>query len=257
MKPQYLAVPLGAVLLLLVIGVVLGPMWVTDTTVPWRVQVSGFARSVAGFGDWLEDVKKLRSDREQLVAERNKLLAEVADLQAEKRENEAIKKQFNIDTTNTKNIIMTHTAGLQQQGSNTYLLIDKGSADGLKKDQVVLSNGVLVGKISQVGQHSANVQLLTSLGTTVPVVIRHGQNVTKGVVEGSFNLTAKLSQVLPTDQLNAGDTIETSADGGLYPAGIVVGKVGAITKKDNQAFQTASVSLLWDPAKLELVFVSK
>lgn len=257
MKPQLIALPLTAILMILVIGVWAGPLWVADATMPLRINLTQSIRSISGFGSWFQDIQKLRQDREQLIKERNQLLAKMTDLQSAQRENEALKKQINSNKNISNNIIMAHTAGITQQGNTSFLLIDKGRQQGVSQGQIVLSDGILVGRISQVSQQSALVQLPISLGTTVPAVIRHGQAVTKGVIEGNFNLTAKLAQVLPTDELHEGDTIETSADGGIYPPGIVIGKVGAITKKDNQLFQSAPVVLLWDVRKLEFVFVAK
>jgi rod shape-determining protein MreC len=257
MKPQWIALPLLGVLILLLIGLAAGPLWVANITIPLRLEASNLTRTVASFGSWFGDVRKLSQDRDTLAKERNQLLSQVAQLQADKRESEAIKKEFNIDTKTSKSIIIAHAAGLSQQANTSYLLLDKGSLDGIAVGQVVLSDGALVGKIKNVASRSALVQLPLSLGNTVPVVIRHDQSITKGVVEGSFNLTAQLTQVLPTEELHQGDVIQTSADGGIYPPGIIVGKVGAIDKSANQVFQSASVELLWDINKIELVFVVK
>jgi rod shape-determining protein MreC len=256
MKPPQIAIPLVLILAILIIGISAGPMWVADTTAPVRVTIASLMRSVSGFGGWFEDVKKLQKNRDELAKERNQLLAEVATLQAAKRENEAIKKQFNIDKSQSKHIIMAHTAGIVRQGDIAYLLIDKGGVDGLEEGQLATSNGVLVGRIKQLGKHSALLELPISMGSKVPVVIRHGHQVTKGVIEGNFNLTAKLTQVLPTDTLAKGDVILTSADGGIYPSDIVVGKVGEITQKDSAVFKTAAVELLWDIDQLEHVFIA-
>ena len=256
MKPQLIALPLCVALILLIIGIAAGPMWVADFTMPLRVKATSAVRSFTGFGAWLEDIEKLQKDRDDLVKERNKLLAKVSDLEAAKRENEALKKNFNIDTNTSKRIIMAHTAGLSHKGDVAYMLINQGSRQGVAVGQLAISNGVLVGRVTEVGKNSALLQLPISLGSTVPVRIRHGEQVTKGVVEGQFNLSAQLTQVLPTDKLETGDIIETSADGGVYPPGIVVGKVGSISQKDSAVFKTAAVELLWDIDQLEHVFIT-
>lgn len=257
MKPQWIAIPLLAILLILLIGAAAGPLWVANITMPLRLQAVRAAQAVSNFSSWMGDVRKLTQDRDNLATERNQLLAQVADLQSEKQENEALKKQIESNTSINKQLIMAHTAGLSQQGDSSYLLIDKGAREGLTAGQMVLSDGVLVGRIKQTADHSSLVQLPLSLDNTIPVVIRHGDSTTKGVVQGSFNLTAQLNQVLPTDQLQQGDIIETSADGSMYQPGLVVGKVGPVSKGNNQLFQTAPVVLLWDIRKLEYVFILK
>jgi rod shape-determining protein MreC len=255
MKPQYIAVPLLILLVVSIIGVWAGPLWVAEVTMPFRQGAAQASRNVGGFGAWLEDVQTLRRDRESLQKERNQLLAKLAKLNAVERENRALKEQYKIGQSTTKNSIVAHTAGLTQEGNASLLLIDQGSAAGVKVGQMVLSQGVLVGRIAKVGERSALVELPISLGAAVPVVVRHESGVTKGVVEGNFNLTAKLTQVLPTEELKVGDVLETSSEGNAYVPGLVVGKVGSISKSDAQLFQTASVTLLWDIKTLELVFV--
>lgn len=255
MKPQFIAIPLAVALTAALIGVWAGPLWVAEITMPLRQGAAQVSRNVGGFGAWLEDVQQLRRDRESLQKERNQLLAELSRLDAVERENRALKEQYKIGQSETKNSIVAHTAGLTQEGNASLLLIDQGSSAGVKAGQMVLSQGVLVGRIFKVGERSALVELPISLGATVPVVVRHGDNVTKGVVEGNFNLTARLTQVLPTEELKSGDVIETSSDGNVYPPGLVVGKVGTVSKSDAQLFQSASVTLLWDIKALELVFV--
>ena len=257
MKPQWIAIPLLAILVILLVGAAAGPLWVVNVTMPLRLQAVHTAQAISNFSSWVGDVQKLTIDRDNLVKERNQLLAQVAELQVDKRENSVLKKQIESSTSVNKQIIMAHTAGLSQQGDASYLLIDKGSKDGLAAGQMVLSDGVLVGRLKQTADHSALVQLPLSLGNIIPVAIRHGDSVTKGIVEGSFNLTAQLNQVLPTDQLQEGDVIETSADGSMYQPGLVVGKVGPVSKSSSQLFQTAPVVLLWDIRKLEYVFVIK
>ncbi len=257
MKPQLIAAPLLIVLVVLLIGIAAGPLWVANNTMPFRLAVTNSVRNLAGFTTWFSDIKQLTRDRDRLATERNKLLAQVSQLQADQRENQALKKALGLYTNDKKDIIMAQTAGLVQQDNTSYLLINKGSRDKLQIGQIVQSEGILVGRVKQIADRTSLIQLPTSLGSAIPVNIRHGEQVTKGVVEGNYNLTAKLTQVLPTDELVEGDTIETSADGGLYPAGIVVGKVGQINNQPNQVFQTATVNLLWDIRKLEFVFISQ
>lgn len=91
----------------------------------------------------------------------------------------------------------------------------------------------------------------------IPVVIRSDDGVTKGVVKASFNLTARIDQVLPDEKLKKGDTIITSGEGGTYPPDVVVGKVGEVEKSDQQVFQSASIISPWEISELETIFVMK
>ncbi len=69
------------------------------------------------------------------------------------------------------------------------------------------------------------------------------------------NNTLKLMYI-PTDaDLVLGDTIETSGMGGIYPKGIIIGKITEISDSKNVTDRTATVETAVDFSKLETVLV--
>lgn len=225
-------------------------------TLPVRQGVSGLVAGVGGFAAWFGDVQGLAGERDELAVERNELLARLAELEGVERENESLRRQLGADKALAdRDYVVARMSGQLNQGGVNLLLIDKGSVDGVEEGAVVMVDGVMVGRVRKVAAHSATVQPPQSLGSVIPIVIHYGGQVTKGVVEGSYNLTARLTQVLPDERLEQGSTIVTSGEGGTYPANLVVGKVGAVDNRDNQVFQSAEVELLWRVDELESVLV--
>ena len=69
------------------------------------------------------------------------------------------------------------------------------------------------------------------------------------------NHTLKLTYI-PTDaDLVLGDTIETSGMGGIYPKGILIGKISEIMDSKNITDRTAMVETAVNFSKLETVLV--
>ena len=67
--------------------------------------------------------------------------------------------------------------------------------------------------------------------------------------------TLKLMYI-PTDaDLVIGDTIETSGMGGIYPKGIVIGKISEIIDSKNITQRSANIETAVDFSKLETVLV--
>ena len=61
---------------------------------------------------------------------------------------------------------------------------------------------------------------------------------------------------IPTDaELVIGDTIETSGMGGIYPKGIVIGKISEIIDAKNITQREAVIETAVDFSKLETVLV--
>ena len=257
MKTNTLIPILVAILLALVLFLPVGPSWITDTTAPIRGGVVGAVRQVGQYWSWIGDVQRLSQQQDELAAERNKLLAELTKLQATERENQALRQQLSLGKKVDQSLILTKSAGIIERGSEKYLLITSGSSDGVKIGQIALASQVLVGRVVEVDEHSSLIEMPQTSNSIIPVVIRSDDGVTKGVVKASFNLTARIDQVLPDEKLKKGDTIITSGEGGTYPPDVVVGKVGEVEKSDQQVFQSASIISPWEISELETIFVMK
>lgn len=257
MKTNTLIPILAVILLILVVFLPFGPSWITDTTAPIRGGAVGAARQVEQYWSWIGDVQRLSQQQDELAAERNKLLAELTKLQAIERENQALRQQLSLGKKVDQSLTLAKSAGIIERGNEKYLLITSGSADGVKVGQIALANQVLVGKVKEVEEHSSIIEMPQTSNSIIPVVIRRDDEVTKGVVRASFNLTARIDQVLPDEKLQKGDTIITSGEGGTYPPDIVVGKVGEVEKSDQQVFQSASISIPWEITELETIFIIK
>jgi rod shape-determining protein MreC len=243
------------VAILTLITVTRGPLWAVDATVGLRQTLASGMRAMVAYVSWYGDVPRLGREHQRTTADRNMLAAEVVRLQAVERENQLLRQQLNVMGDRQQRQVVAQVAGTAQQGPATYLLINRGLKDGIRDGQIVLSNGVLVGKTKTVGQTTATVVLPQSLGSTIPVIIHSKQATARGIVEGDYNLSAKLNQVLLSDTLEEGAFIVTTAEGGAWPPNLVVGKVGPIQQGQAGTFKSATVQLLWDLNQLEFITV--
>lgn len=106
--------------------------------------------------------------------------------------------------------------------------IDKGTRQGIGMEDAVICTDGLVGRISAVYGNSAVVTPYTEMGSHVAVRIVRNQalGVTKSENRGLI-YTGFSEEDMPIQ----GDAAETSGMGGIYPAGILVGTVSAVTKE--------------------------
>jgi rod shape-determining protein MreC len=103
--------------------------------------------------------------------------------------------------------------------------LEAGLKSGIQKDSVVMSKHGVIGKVVSVGQKSAEVMLLTHPLSSVPVYVERTNAV--GVIKGDVRQGIILEYVL-TDQLEEGDRLLTSGQGGVFSRGI---NVAVIEKK--------------------------
>lgn len=134
----------------------------------------------------------------------------------------------------------------------TTLVINRGTARGVKEDMPVFSMNGLVGKVSKTSLTHSRVQLLVDPNLKLSVLERRTRVV--GFLESVDGRT--LSAMIPTHAgVKVGDTLITSGLGGIFPKGIPVGTVERIRPSDLEVMQLMDVVPFQEFSSLEEVFV--
>lgn len=135
------------------------------------------------------------------------------------------------------------------------VVLNRGSADGVKKDMVVLDRrGRLVGRvIDVVAARQAKVQLITDEESGVGVLTSRTRIV--GVLTGDGGGRCLLRYVLKTSApIEAEEEVDTSGFDGIYPAGIPVGTVLSVSE-DASLFKRIVVAPFFEFSDLDRVAV--
>ena len=134
-----------------------------------------------------------------------------------------------------------------------YIIIDKGSNNGIRYGMPVVTQQGLVGRIDAVISDAARVQLITDAGSVVNVRLKTAN--VEGQVSGSITGEVSLDMVPVESQVDIGEVILTSGLGGTYPPNIFVGQVLSMQSRQNALFQTGSVQPIVDFSTLSAVLV--
>jgi rod shape-determining protein MreC len=103
------------------------------------------------------------------------------------------------------------------------VLLNVGTRDGIRDGWAAMDGIGLVGRISGVGQETARVILLTDPASSIPVTIQpSGQ---RAMVSGNNSALPVVEFLESPELVRPGDRVVTSGDGGVFPAGLVVGAV--------------------------------
>ena len=103
------------------------------------------------------------------------------------------------------------------------VLLNVGARDGIVDGWATMDGLGLVGRISGVGKNTARVLLLTDPSSRIPVTVQpSGQ---RAMLMGDNSALPQLGFVEDPDLIRAGDRVVSSGDGGLFPAGLLVGEV--------------------------------
>lgn len=193
-----------------------------DRVVPsfdWAlVPVTKLSEMVDGFRSYTqlyEQNQELRRELQQMKAWKE------AALQLEQKNAKLLDlNQVRLDP------MLTHVTGvvLADSGSpfRQSVLLNVGARDGIRDGWATMDGLGLVGRISGVGQSTSRVILLTDSASRIPVsVLPSGQ---KALLSGDNSSAPLLDFLENQDQVRPGDSVVTSGDGGLFPAGLLVGQ---------------------------------
>jgi len=135
-----------------------------------------------------------------------------------------------------------------------YVTINVGSLQGVEVEMPVVSGGAgLVGRVSQVGPRTSEVQLVTDTDSAVAALLQTSR--ITGLVVGQPDGTLRMEYIPQEEDVDVGDIVLTSGLGGVLPKGLVIGQVTEVLKMDYALFQSAVVRPAINLSKLELVLV--
>lgn len=223
---------------------------------PFQKAFYSFSAGVENIKDFAGSIGQLKSENEKLIKENQSLLAENAMVNDVKNENTMLREQLNLLPRDKYNLSAAFVVSQNPNETGSWLEINKGSDDGIVSGMpVIVSNGILIGRIQQVDSKSSQVMLLTNPKSTINIMtIESGA---KGVAKGEYGLGIIFDMVLQTDSINVGDSVITSGISSDIPRGLYVGTIQEIHQSDDHLFQQAVLAAPIQVSKLQMVFVIK
>jgi len=201
-----------------------------------------------------QDVARLRQRNQELEAEVSRLQSEIIDLQQQLAETRVLSALVDFARAHPENrYVAASVIGRDPSPFVKYVIINRGSDDGLRRGMPVVTAQGLVGRVAAVTAGAARVQLITDPDSSVN--IRLEPTAAEGILVGS--LTGKLSlDMIPQEaSVQTGNLVLTSGLGGNYPANILIGQVANVHRKETDLFQTADVQPTVDFSRLEIVLI--
>jgi len=200
------------------------------------------------------DITRLRERNTELEAEVARLEAQVIELQGQIQEVQVLSALLDFARAHPDNQYQAATViGYDTSPFLKYVIINRGSDDGLRRGLPVVTYQGLVGRVAAVTAGAARVQLITDPASHINVRIQPSQ--AEAVIIGQLTGDVTLENIPQDASVQTGDLILTSGLGGNYPPNIIIGQITGVRKRDYDLFQTASVQLVVDFSHLEIVLV--
>jgi rod shape-determining protein MreC len=217
----------------------------------WTGQTFGGLVSVLQSDPEADELRRRNAELEQQVAQ---LQAQVTRLQENEAELAVLSALVNYARTQPDNRYLAATViGRDSSPFLRYLLLDKGSDAGVRRDMPVVSSAGLVGRIVEVTSSASKVQLIVDAGAEVNAMLQQSRE--RGVVSGQVAGGLQMQYLSQDVQVEPGETVLTSGLGGTYPQGLVIGTVGAVQQLNYEVLQSADVVPAVDFNRLEIVLI--
>ena len=182
--------------------------------------VRGAATGVGELRDAQEHIELLESDTKRL-------LREVQSQREAAEENLRLRRLLAMRDELAPRSIAASVVTARLDGEADLLVIDRGTVDGVGPEMAVATWGGAVGRITAVGSRHAKVRLLTDPSSGVGAVVQRSR--VPGVVLGRGPAGLVLDYVPRFADVLHGDRVVTSGSDGIFPRGLTIGAVSAIT----------------------------
>ncbi|HHY45676.1 MAG TPA: rod shape-determining protein MreC [Firmicutes bacterium] len=212
---------------------------------------SGLNRSL-----WaLTHIGQLSRENVALTRQVLELKAQLLELAEYKAENDRLRRLLGFREAAPYATVAARVIGRDPSRLSSTLLIDKGQKDGVAKDMAVITFGGLVGRVISVTANTATVLPVIDPRSAVGGIIYRTRDLV--LVEG-YAGSPGLCMLKPLSSdadIVAGDQVLSSGLGGVFPKGLLVGRVVEVTKGKYSVGKVALVEPDVDFSKLEEVLV--
>ena len=227
-------------------------------------------KSIAPMRSSTIDLLSLKSFKNKqiksLMDENAKLRKQISEKQSMTAENKALKDQFAKSASNSQSLLPAKVIGapgfIPGVSLPEYLMIDKGSIDGVGLGSTIIVENYLVGKVISLTQNFAKVELVNSKNSLFSgkVVPLDGREIS-GIIKGKGSDEMILDNVLLSASIKKDDIVLTKGEknekGVGFPPDLIVGKIVSVEKKSSDLFQKAEVLSFVDFTSLSTVFILK
>ncbi|MEK9155737.1 MAG: rod shape-determining protein MreC [Patescibacteria group bacterium] len=214
----------------------------------WGKKINDFGRAFSQIGSLRQENRKLQEQLQSLEVDR----AKISELEYE---NMLLKRELGfIESDRSRELIPARIIAREPSSFLDYIIIDRGEESGARVNLPVISEGVLVGQISEVYDSQAKVILVTSKDSYIQAMLQDSRS--KGILRGGISgLT--LEKVTQDTEVVPGENVITSGLGGELPPGILIGHAQRALTPESEILKSIVVEPIADLSRLEIVFIMK
>lgn len=201
-------------------------VWVMTALTPFQWASAGITSAINRATTQYVTLRDSRLENEQLRAERADLQAKLVAAREEARLAQQIRALQQWQSTQGYPVTLARVIARDASQWFGTVVIDRGTNAGVTKDQAVVTPDGLVGRVIVTGPFSSRVLLLTDERHGAGAIIGQLEDSRHlGVIKGRNQARCEMKFVASPEKLAAGELVLTSGQDGIYPRGLVIGRI--------------------------------
>ncbi|MGB8657333.1 MAG: rod shape-determining protein MreC [Candidatus Zixiibacteriota bacterium] len=209
----------------------------------------------------IKELEGVREENRKLRLKTVELSVKNSWLNEEHLENQRLRELLEFRPELEQKVIPAEVLAEGPNRRQFSVLIDRGSASGIRRNMSVVNVNGLVGKIVDVSSSSSVVQLMTDPNFRASA--QDQKTRVFGIIKPGSGSSLSFDNVPLREDVKTGDRIITSGLGGIFPPGIKIGVVTAVENEEDFSkqdrafgiFKTVEVTPYVDFSSLEELFV--
>ena len=204
-------------------------------------------------------IAQLNEEIARLTEENRRLQAEMSSMEELERENERLLGLLGVTEVNPETEYVAASVVAKEAGGwFSVFTVNKGARDGVEKDDPVLSDEGLIGRVMEVTDSTSVVLTLIDSRSAVAGLVERTRD--NGICHGSLYVyendeMLRMNYLPEGSELNTGNRVITSGLDGVYPKGLFIGTVRSISRESSGDGRYVVLSPAVDFAHIEEVLI--
>lgn len=227
--------------------------WVGPAMTPLQLAATQLHRKALAIWDGYRDWRAVRGENRRLRQEVESLRMNQLHLNELEWENRRLRNLLGLAERLPLETVPAEVIAREWNGWVRSFTVNRGRANGVERLQpVIVPEGVL-GRVADVRQHSAIIQLVSDPASSVSALTQRSR--VQGVVEGGPSGQVRLRFPAQEAQIDEGELVITSGLGGLFPKGLPLGRVSRVNPLTTGLFRYAQLEPVVEIPKVESVLI--
>ena len=228
--------------------------WAVATVTPFERFFHGVGYYTRhGWSNYI-DLRHTRQQNHDLQEQIARLRLEQAALSEDAIQGHRLQAMLDFQQHYVAATVAAQVIGTSGSDLSRVLYIDKGSKNGLKPDQAVITPDGIIGKLRDVFPHTSQVLLINDQTSGAGVVLATTR--IRAILRGNTTGQIVINNLTPDSRIKPGEQVLTSGGDQVYPRGLPVGTIESIKPDpDHQPYTLIQLNPAANLNQLEEVLV--